>query len=50
MLALQEIRKYQKSVDLLIPRTRFQRLVREVAMNLKDDLRFQAAALQALQV
>lgn len=49
-LALQEIRKYQKTTELLIPRLSFQRLVREVAQGFKSDFRFQAGALGALQV
>lgn len=48
-LAIKEIRKYQKSVDLLIPRLRFQRLVREIAQDFKQDLKFQSNALCALQ-
>jgi histone H3 len=47
--ALREIRKYQKSTDVLIPRLPFQRLVREITQDLKKDLRFQSPALQALQ-
>lgn len=48
-VALREIRKYQKSTDLLIRRLPFQRLVREVAQDYKLDLRFQASAISALQ-
>jgi len=48
-LAMQEIRKYQKTTELLIPRLSFQRLVREVCQQFKSDFRFQAAALGALQ-
>ena len=48
-VALREIRRYQKSTEMLIPRLPFQRLVREVAQDFKDDLLFQAAALGALQ-
>lgn len=49
VLALKEIRKYQKSADLLIRKLPFQRLVREIAHVLRNDLRFQSAALEALQ-
>ena len=49
-VALREIRKYQKSTDLLIKKLPFARLVKEVAMTFRRDLRFQATALQALQV
>ncbi|XP_057456224.1 histone H3.3-like [Lotus japonicus] len=48
-VALREIRKYQKTTDLLIPKLPFQRLVREVAQNFKADLRFQSDAVDALQ-
>lgn len=48
-LALKEIRRYQKSTDLLIPRLPFQRLVRDIAQNYEKQLRFQVAALDALQ-
>jgi len=48
-VALREIRKYQKSTDLLIKKLPFARLVKEVAMTFRRDLRFQATALQALQ-
>ncbi|KAH6554680.1 hypothetical protein KP509_1Z299700 [Ceratopteris richardii] len=39
-VALREIRKYQISTELLIRRLPFQRLVREIAQDLKTDLRF----------
>ncbi|KAL8538170.1 hypothetical protein ACS0TY_000216 [Phlomoides rotata] len=47
-VALREIRKYQKSTDLLIRKLPFQRLVCEIAQDFKTDRRFQssAAALQ----
>src|SRR3954471_6539214 len=47
--ALREIRKYQKSCDLLIRKLPFQRLVREIAQDFKTDLRFQSSAVLALQ-
>lgn len=40
-VALREIRKFQKSTDLLIRKLPFQRLVREIASEYKNDLRFQ---------
>ncbi|XP_010431530.1 PREDICTED: histone H3.3-like [Camelina sativa] len=43
-VALREIRKYQKSTELLIRKLPFQRLVREIT-----DLRFQSHAVLALQ-
>ncbi|XP_065868892.1 histone H3.3-like [Euphorbia lathyris] len=48
-VALREIRKYQKSTDLLIRKMPFQRLVREIAQHYKNDLRFQSHAVLALQ-
>ena len=48
-VALREIRKYQKSTELLIRKLPFQRLVREVAQDFKTDLRFQSHAIMALQ-
>ena len=44
-----EIRKYQKSTELLIRKLPFQRLVREIAQDFKTDLRFQSSAILALQ-
>lgn len=49
-MALREIRRYQKSTELLIRKLPFQRLVREIAQDFKTDLRFQSAAIGALQV
>eukprot|EP00490_Sorites_sp_Unknown_P029094 CAMPEP_0114658770 /NCGR_PEP_ID=MMETSP0191-20121206/16380_1 /TAXON_ID=126664 /ORGANISM="Sorites sp." /LENGTH=136 /DNA_ID=CAMNT_0001881725 /DNA_START=38 /DNA_END=448 /DNA_ORIENTATION=- len=48
-LALREIRKYQKSTDLLLRKLPFQRLVKEIAQEVKSDLRFQSQAVLALQ-
>ena len=68
-MALREIRRYQKSTELLIRKLPFQRLVssvlslflvvgkcsllirqvREIAQDFKTDLRFQSAAIGALQ-
>lgn len=48
-VALREIRKYQKSTELLIRKLPFQRLVREIAQDFKTDLRFQTSAVWALQ-
>eukprot|EP01121_Diplochlamys_sp_Union-15-3_P005499 TRINITY_DN1583_c0_g2_i1.p1 TRINITY_DN1583_c0_g2~~TRINITY_DN1583_c0_g2_i1.p1 ORF type:complete len:137 (+),score=9.84 TRINITY_DN1583_c0_g2_i1:37-447(+) len=47
-VALREIRRFQKSTELLIRNMAFQRLVREIAGNYKTDLRFQHAAVCAL--
>ena len=48
-VALREIRRYQKSTELLIRKLPFQRLVREIAQDIKTDLRFQSSAIMALQ-
>ncbi|EFX68302.1 hypothetical protein DAPPUDRAFT_330237 [Daphnia pulex] len=48
-LALKEIRRYQNSTNLLIPRVRFQRLVREIAYEFKLNLQFQSGAIGTLQ-
>ena len=50
-VALREIRKYQKSTELLIRKFSFQRLVREVVNDLYPTIpwRFQSTALLALQ-
>ena len=47
--ALKEICHFQKSTSLLIRKLPFQRLVREIAHDIKTNLRFQEAALDALQ-
>jgi len=48
-VALREIRKYQKSTELLIRKLPFQKLVKEISQDYKTDLRFQSTALLALQ-
>jgi histone H3 len=49
-VALREIRKYQKSTELLIRKAPFQRLVREIAQDFfGQNLRFQSSAIAALQ-
>ena len=49
--ALMEIRKFQKSTNLLIPKLPFSRVVRETVSTVCNarDLRFQTAAILALQ-
>ena len=49
-VALREIRRYQKSTELLIRKLPFQRLIREIAQDFKPDLRFEANAIRALQI
>ena len=50
-VALRQIRKYQKSTELLIRKLPFQRLVKEVVRELYPtaDYRFQSTAVLALQ-
>ena len=48
-VALREIRRYQKSTELLIRKLPFNRLVREIAQDFKTELRFQMQAIEALQ-
>ena len=48
-VAIREIYKYQKNTDLLIRKTPFQHLVKEIATNLKSDIQMQSTALLALQ-
>lgn len=50
VLSLREIRRYQKTTELLLRRAPFQRLVREIAHQFKDDFLFRVGALEALQV
>ena len=54
IVALREIRRYQKSTELLIRKLPFQRLVREITAEIENrkfsDYRWQAVALHALQV
>ena len=49
IIAMHEIRHFQKSVDLLIPFLPFQRLIREIAQDFKVGLWFQSSAILALQ-
>ncbi|KAL8855188.1 MAG: hypothetical protein Q9221_000094 [Calogaya cf. arnoldii] len=52
-IALREIRRYQRSTDLLLLKLPFSRLVREIALSLVlaggETLRWQSQAIQALQ-
>merc|ERR1719316_1441478 len=47
--ALREIKKFQKTTDLLLRKLPFQRLVREIAHEYNQHLQFQSQALNALQ-
>jgi histone H3 len=48
-VALREIRKMQRSTELLIRKAPFQRTVREISYNFKTDCRYTTEALAALQ-
>lgn len=48
-VALREIRRYQKSTDLLIRKLPFQRLAREITQDFKGDCKFQSTSILALQ-
>ena len=48
-MALREIRRYQKGGELLIRQLPFKRTVREIAQDMNASLRFQSAAIMALQ-
>lgn len=48
-VALREIRKYQNSVEMLIRKAPFQRLVREVMQQTKDSLRMSRSSVEAIQ-
>ncbi|CAG9319728.1 unnamed protein product [Blepharisma stoltei] len=46
-LAEREIKKYQNSTDLLIPKTKFKNIVRTISNDTIPDMRFQKEAFQA---
>ena len=48
-VALREIHRYQKSMELLIRRLPFQRLVRKIAQDYRSRLNFASGAILALQ-
>ena len=49
MLALREIRKYQKSTELLIRKLPFLQLVQEIGQQFMSGIKFQGTAVMALQ-
>lgn len=49
IVALREIRRFQKSTELLIRKLPFQRLVREIAQEIKPGMRFASSAVGAMQ-
>jgi histone H3 len=48
-VALREIRKYQRTTDLLIAKKPFERLVREIAQDYKTDMCFTKDSILAIQ-
>lgn len=48
-VALREVKRYQKSTELLLLRAPFQRFVKEICRGIDPDIRFQSQALLALQ-
>jgi len=49
-VTLREIHRYQRTIDLLISKLPFQRVIREVCHELIEvNLRFQSKAIEALQ-
>ena len=48
-VALREIRRYQKSTELFIRKAAFGRLVREIAQDFQQDLRYKTTTMLALQ-
>lgn len=48
-VALREIRYFQKTSNLLIGKKPFERLVREIAQNMRPNVRFQTTAVEAIQ-
>ena len=49
VVALREIKKLQRSTDLLVPRLPFQRVVKDICSRINQDLRFSSQGLLALQ-
>jgi histone H3 len=49
LVALREIRRYQKSTELLIRKLPFQRLVREIMQDYLTDARISVYAFMAIQ-
>jgi len=47
--ALKEIRKFQRSTDLLIHKLPFTRLVKEITFSFHNSLQWQGIALEAIQ-
>ena len=48
-VAIREIKKYQKATHFMLPKAPFQRFIRSISDGIDSQLRFQSAALLALQ-
>lgn len=48
-VALREIRRYQKSTDLMIKKLPFNRLVREITLDFANNIKYRPEAIMALQ-
>ncbi|AYU78161.1 H3V / histone H3 variant [Leishmania donovani] len=48
-VALREVRKYQHSTEMLIARSPFRRLVKEIMSTFKDTMHMRHSALEAMQ-
>merc|ERR1711915_836870 len=48
MVALKEIRRYQKSTETVVRKAPFRRMVRDITSKIRDDMRYQAQCLSAL--
>ncbi|CBZ25736.1 putative histone H3 variant [Leishmania mexicana MHOM/GT/2001/U1103] len=48
-VALREVRKYQRSTEMLIARTPFRRLVKEIMSTFKDTMHMRHSAMEAIQ-
>ena len=49
VVALREIKKLQRSTELLVPRLPFQKVVKDICSKINQDLRFSSQGLLALQ-
>lgn len=47
---MRDISRYEKATEKCIPPLAFQRLVREIVCTIKSNYKFQAIAMDALQV
>lgn len=48
-VALREVKRYQKSMDCLLPRAPFLRILKQIAKEHNDEMRWNSQAVQALQ-